>query len=153
MHNLVSQALFEDQVKGFESRLAESRGWVFHQTEYPLIDVTFTAPELNRTPLRLRLHCENWNERPISVELMDAEARLLPSANPPRSEILPNPSAIFHPGPHPNTGRPFICMAGTLEYHTHPNHVNDHWDGYRNKAGFDVGGLLTQIWHGWLRGG
>jgi hypothetical protein len=153
MHELVSRSLFEEQVKGLNGRLAASRSWVLHQIEYPLIDLTFTASETNRVPLRLQVRCQNWNEIPPSVTLLDGAAGFLPSANPPRQEILPNPSGIFHPGPHPNTGRPFVCMAGTLEYHTHPSHVTDYWEGYRTKAAFDLGGLLTQIWNGWLRGG
>jgi hypothetical protein len=153
MHDLVSRLLCEEQTNGLNARLAASRGWVLHQIEYPLIDVTFTAPETNRLPLRLQIRCENWNERPPSIGRLDAAGGLLQCANPARGEILPNASGIFHPGPHPNTGRPFICMAGTLEYHTHPSHLTDHWDGYRTKAGFDLGGLLTQIWNGWLRGG
>ncbi len=32
---------------------------------------------------------------------------------------------------HPTLGRPFICIQGVLEYHTHPSHLDDSWDRYR----------------------
>lgn len=32
---------------------------------------------------------------------------------------------------HPTLGRPFICIQGVIEYHTHPSHVDDSWDRYR----------------------
>jgi hypothetical protein len=153
MHALVSRSLFDEQVKGLTPRLAESRDWVFHMVEYPVVELAFTAPQGSRPPLRLRLQCDNFNEQPPSVTLLDAAGGVLPCTNPPRREILPNPSNIFHAGPHPKFGRPFICMAGTLEYHTHPSHLTDHWDRYRSNDGYDIGGLLTRIWHGWLQGG
>ncbi len=32
---------------------------------------------------------------------------------------------------HPLTGKPFVCLQGTAEYHTHPSHLADSWDRYR----------------------
>lgn len=32
---------------------------------------------------------------------------------------------------HPATGKPFVCMQGVAEYHSHPSHLDDHWDRYR----------------------
>jgi len=28
---------------------------------------------------------------------------------------------------HPKTGRPFLCVRGTRQYHTHPQHSGDSW--------------------------
>jgi hypothetical protein len=153
MHELASRALFLEQTKYLQGKLAEARGWVFHQLEYPLIEVTFTDSVKRRISSRMRWSCENWDDNPPSVTLMNATGVPLKCADPPAVEFWPNSSGIFNPTPHPGTGLPFICMAGILEYHTHPSHIGDAWDGYRTREGYDLGGLLSQVWNGWLKGG
>jgi hypothetical protein len=45
---------------------------------------------------------------------------------------------------HPVTKRPFLCMRGIREYHTHPQHTGDDWMLYRGNFGvFDV---LATVW-------
>jgi hypothetical protein len=41
------------------------------------------------------------------------------------------------PGPHPDTGLPFLCIPGTWEFHSHMEHTNEPWLGElrRNRAG------------------
>jgi hypothetical protein len=33
---------------------------------------------------------------------------------------------------HPVTGKPFVCLQGIAEYHSHPSHLTDSWDRYRH---------------------
>jgi len=40
-------------------------------------------------------------------------------------------------------------MAGVREYHTHPSHTGDVWENYKDRSGYDLGGLLTQVWRVW----
>jgi hypothetical protein len=80
---------------------------------YPILDVTI----LHTRSLRLRLHCESWDEIPPSIDLLNVDGSFVGGAM---------PGDIFHNGPHPNTGRPFVCMRGTREYHTHSSHLGDH---------------------------
>lgn len=42
------------------------------------------------------------------------------------------PPGLNH-GEHPLLGRPFICIRGTFEYHSHPSHLEDQWDRYRGR--------------------
>ena len=94
--------------------------------------------------MRVRMTCDDWNGLPPIVTLLDQSGtglRTLPTG----------PTGIFHQGPHPVTGRPFVCMAGTREYHTHSSHTGDLWDNYRNRGGYDLGGILTRIWNGWIK--
>jgi len=143
MNEELSRALFERDLAGLSEKLLGLRDWEVISSTYPVLDVAFSAP--GRQPLRVRLTCTDWNEQPPSVDLMERQGSFV-------SRVSQNSSGVFHQGPHPNTGRPFICMAGSREYHTHPSHTSDHWDGYRAKDAYTLGGILTQIWRAWLKG-
>ncbi len=43
-------------------------------------------------------------------------------------------------------------MRGAREYHTHPSHVGDVWESVKASSSFTLGGILTQLWHAWLKG-
>jgi len=150
MHELASKALFIAQTEILSTKLAEARGWVLHMMEYPTIDLAFT--QSGRTTLRLRVNCTGWNMQPPTFRLLSSTGIPLAVSNPPPAEIHPNGSGIFNPNAHPLTGEPFICMRGSREYHTHESHLQDHWDACLRLPGYDIGGLLTQIWHAWLKG-
>ena len=86
---------------------------------------------------------KNWNEEPPSVTLLDSSGVPL--------KILPEGRAdVFHAGPHQRTQLPFICMAGTLEYHE--VHKERPWEQFKRKPGYDIGEILDQLWHAWLKG-
>lgn len=142
MNEAASKALFERDVAGFNERLLTSRDWKLYSKQFPVLDVGFCAK--NRTEFRLRLVARNWNDQPPSAELLNANGEFL--RQPPQY-----PSGIFHIGGHHLTGRPFICMAGVFEYHTHPSHVGDSWDNYKGRDAYRLGEIATQIWKGWLK--
>jgi hypothetical protein len=114
-----------------------------HKLEFPIIDVSFTAP--GRTDFRVHLNCENWNDVPPSIHLENADGT-------PLKKLLPNPTSIFNAGPHHLTNLPFVCMRGAREYHTHPSHVTDLWEPIKNLSRYTLGGIVTQLWNGWLKG-
>ena len=143
MHPAVSRQLFQQDVAGWPADLAEVRGWHLHSTTFPTLECTFTAP--GRTPIRLRLDYSDWNDQPPSILLLDSSGQQL-------TTLPANPTGVFNSGPHPKLGRPFICMVGSREYHTHDSHLTDHWEQHRNKVVATPGGLLTQLWHAWLKG-
>ncbi len=143
MHPAASQALFESQVAALTPALAQRRGWVLHEVVWPRIDCSFTAPR--RTSLRVRLHCDDWNDQPPAVDLLNADGSYL-------TRNMANPTNVFNQSAHPTTGRPFVCMAGAREYHTHPSHLTDYWAGFKDRTSHDLGGLLTQLWHAWRKG-
>jgi len=144
MHLALSRNLFEEQINLWPPDLAESRGWVIHAVSYPTVDISFTA--IDRTTLRLSCDFSDWDELPPSIDLLNAEGVLLAKL----PQKLPG---VFNGGAHPRTGRPFVCMAGSREFHTHPSHRNETWDQCRDQPGFeDIGAILTKLWHAWQKG-
>jgi hypothetical protein len=143
MHELASRAQFEEEVRNFTTELARRREWVFHSIDYPIIDCSFTAK--GRTPLRIQLRCDDWNDQPPSISLHSADGSIL-------TALLPNPSGVFNTNAHPSTGRPFVCMRGAREYHTHPSHLTDLWASVKETDAYSLGGILHQLWRAWLRG-
>jgi putative metal binding uncharacterized protein len=141
VHKAACKALFDRQI-GFAPALLVERGWEVLSCEFPVLEVLFTSAA--RVPLRVKMGCADWNELPPSIGLLDREANYL-------SVIPRDPGGVFNPSPHPSVGRPFICMRGSLEYHNHPSHVNDPWEQLRRKTGYDLGGILTQVWRAWKK--
>jgi hypothetical protein len=140
MHEAASRALFEEEVSKIGSELLELRSWILFSKGYPILDIGFEAQ--NGARLRLMLVCDDWNERPPSVQFLDWEGR-------PLTVIQRDPAGVFNNSPHPNTGRPFVCMRGAREYHTRPSHIADAWETSRGNDKFKLGGILTQLWHVW----
>jgi hypothetical protein len=140
----VARAMFEEAVLPLEGRLLEVRGWQIHSRAWPLLDVSFRSP--TQQELRVRLTCDDWNDSPPSVDLLAPDGQMLTTL----AAQKPG-SSIFNAGAHPRTGRPFVCMVGTREYHDHPGHVGDSWANYRALDSYSLGGILTQLWHGWGR--
>lgn len=142
MHNLASKALFEDQTRRLEGDILNARKWRLFSRDFPVLDIVFEQPE--REPFRVLMDCADWNELPPWVSLLTIDGEALKTAP-------TGPTGIFNQGPHPITKRIFVCMAGTREYHTHPSHTNDIWDNYKQRSGYDLGGILTRIWSGWMK--
>ncbi len=139
----LARANFDRDVARIHPRAIAARGWRIVEARYPILDVVFNHPTAKA--LRLRLICPDWDDIPPSIELLDEKGAYLP-AKP------TDTGGQFHPGPHPKTQRPFVCMRGALEYHTHPQHLTDGWANYRGIAGMDLGGILFQLWRVWKRG-
>jgi hypothetical protein len=122
--------------------LLQLRKWTVFSRTFPVLDLGFEGA--GRQPFRVRFDCDDWNEVPPSITLLSFDGEAF-------TKVPTGPPAIFHQGPHANTGRPFVCMAGSREYHTHQSHTGDLWDNYKTRAGYDLGGIATQIWNGWLK--
>lgn len=140
MHRAASKITFDEEVSKYDDRLLLMRDWKINSTEYPVLDLTFGASGAN--PFRILLNCEDWNDEPPSIVFLDIDGE-------PRSAITRDPAGIFNESAHPITRRPFVCTPGSKEYHTHTSHLTDHWSNYRNKSGFDLGGILTKLWRAW----
>ena len=142
MHEAAARALFDEEVGKLGPELLGARGWTLLKREFPTLEIEFSAP--NAACVRLRLLCNDWNERPPSVVFLDAQGQAV-------SSIERDPSGVFNNSSHPVTGKPFICMKGVREYHTHPSHTGDAWETVRNNDRFTLGGILTQIWRAWRK--
>ncbi len=140
MNELLSKSLFEEQTEFCtDAKLLSLRNWKIVIRSYPILEVEFLSSIRNN--IRVRMNCDNWDESPPSTVLLDDNDRPL--------REYPRGHGLFNNSPHPIFGRPFICSPGSLEYHQHQSHVNDLWDNYRGKTGYDLGGILTQIWNAW----
>ena len=145
MHELATKLMF-DRAANDLPRIAAVRGWMLNGAAFPTIDVTFQS-EL-RTPLRLRLECRQFNEQPPSIALLRQDGSILP-------KDAPNPgggTGVFNMSAHPQTGRPFVCMRGSLEYHTHSSHIQDSWSQVAANDNYTLLGILYQLWNAWLKG-
>jgi len=141
MHELASRSLFDAQTKEME-RISRLRGWRLFTIQYPIIDVALVSTK--NFEIRVRMICDNWNDLPPSIELLSLTGEHL-------KNIEPNPGGVFNNSQHPTTNRPFICMIGSREYHTHSSHINDSWAKYKDVPGNDLGGILTKIWRAWRK--
>ncbi len=142
MNRSASIALFDDQAKHLRGDLLEMRRWTVFSATFPCLDVGFEG--VSRVAFRVCMQCDDWNELPPSITLRSFDGELL-------SSVPTGPPGIFQQGQHPTTGLPFVCMAGSREYHTHPSHTADVWDNYRLRGGYELGDILTRIWNGWLK--
>jgi len=140
MHDAASRALFEEEVSKLGLEVISLRGWTLFCKAFPILDVGFSAQDGAR--IRLKLVCDDWNERPPSVQFLDWDGR-------PLSVIERDPAGVFNNSAHPTTGSPFVCMKGAREYHTHPSHMGDAWETVRGTDKFTLGSILTQLWHVW----
>jgi hypothetical protein len=138
VHEILAKSNFDNDSKFLTPTFLASRNWILHTCEFSIIDVTFKG---NR-PLRVRLSCDDWDEQAPSADLLDIDG-LKPAQG--------LPGGIFHSDQHPNTHRPFICMRGFREYHTHPSHLGDYWATYRGQDGMNLSGLLDQLSRAWRK--
>jgi hypothetical protein len=145
MNEAIAKELFDQDAGKIPDKLMAVRNWKLYSREFPVLDIGFQAG--GRSEMRVRLTVKNWNDSPPSVALLDSEGNFLNAAQLPK-----NPGTVFNGGAHPSTGHPFVCMAGTLEYHTHGSHIQDVWDNYKRRDSHTLGGIVTQIWNSWLKG-
>lgn len=138
MHEVLARTNFDADVANLTDSLAASYGLTLNSRTFPVLDVSIN----HSRPLRLRMIADNWDDVPPSIELLNPDGSTL------SGQI---PGGIFHPGPHPSTGRPFVCMRGTREFHTHPSHLNESWSQYRGMDGMELIGILLQIVDTWRK--
>lgn len=137
----LSRAAFLRGTASLSARLATNRGWTILHCEYPVLDVIIQHAT---QALRLRFDCTGWDDVPPSIELLDEGGNHL--------AIVPPCGGVFNSSQHPATGRLFVCMRGSREFHSHPGHLGEPWDDHRGKPGNDLLGLLDQLSRAWKRG-
>ena len=144
MHQQLSKNLFDDQTTFCtDERLLKTRSWEVILRDYPVLIIEFTDP--NKKSIRVKMNCNDWDDKPPSIEILNNEGVPL------TLDQFPKGHGVFNASAHPKTQKPFICTPGSLEYHEHSSHVADLWDNYKSKAGYDLGGILTQLWHAWRK--
>jgi hypothetical protein len=49
-------------------------------------------------------------------------------------------------GGHPETNRPFLCVPGVRQYHSHPQHTGDSWLLHRPERGGSLVMICERVW-------
>lgn len=167
----VSTAKFDRQVTNFRSLQLEyqKKGWLLVEAVFPTMFVVVCAPQLDPPSVLcgVRFDYTNYDTEPPSVQLVNPFTRqpytwatLPPAAHLPRAqphqvvqlpgmpgpvEVAGPPSTLMQPDPDPN-GIPFLCVAGTREYHHHPGHSGDPWELHRASGAGEAVRLLDVIY-------
>ena len=145
MNEALAREWFNADVSKISDAILALRGWKLYAREFPVLDIGFQTA--GRRELRIRFLAPNWNETPPSVQLLNADGQFAAGADLPKGA-----GSLFNPNNHTATSRPFVCMAGSLEYHTWHSHVADVWENYKHKPAYTLGGIMTQLWDAWLKG-
>ncbi|MBP2510290.1 hypothetical protein J2855_003943 [Agrobacterium tumefaciens] len=142
MLKVLSKAEFDRDIGRLDDRTAKKFGWRVIASTFPVFDVVFE--HATARPIRLRLKCEDWDDLPPSIEILNEDGTYA-------IEAPPHAGSVFNGSAHPSTGRIFVCMRGAREFHTHPSHLNELWANYRGQPGIDLLGLVSQLWRAWKR--
>ena len=137
----VSRLKFAREVDALRAQATDfvaNRGWEIVSSDYPVFDVVLTHPTSKRR-VGFRFLCDDWDERPPSLSLFDPETLAELSW-----ERWPQGgwSAL---NPHPTTGKPFLCLPGIREYHTHSSHLQEPWAGLRSRETYKLRYIVHRV--------
>lgn len=149
MLEFVSKRMFDEAVSKLTPRLLKGYGWRLIEAAYPMLDVVF---EEGATPaLRVQLTCDGWNDQPPSIALLTPAGTPLQAGgnDPVYGPMFARSNSVFNAGAHETTQKPFVCMRGSREFHTHSGHRAEAWENYRDQSGNDLVGLVVQLSRVW----
>lgn len=136
----VSHLKFKSAVEALEgeaSGFVAAKGWEIVSNTYPILAVVLHHPRSGRA-VEFRFACDSWDELPPSLSLHDpADGRELTWPEWPRGG--------WAVGEHPGTRKPFLCLPGIREYHSHPSHINDKWEGYLLRGSFRIQDIVDRV--------
>ncbi len=163
----ISAAKLDRQLEDWEANadVYRERGWLLLGHEGLHVDVAFTVrlpvgpgplKDLVAIPLAVRFGFENYDVWAPSIRIIDPITRKWLFI--PRVRALDftdagqagAPIDLFVNG-HPDTGRVFLCKAGSREYHTHFEHSGDDWLLYRDQGFGALGRLCDLLWRAAVR--
>jgi len=162
----VARAKFTEASRLYEQRaLFAPRGWVIDPPVFPLMTVQF-LDQKQTVRCGVELQLRNYDFLPASVIFTNADRQ--PHTDMSLGSLL-RPYEVSHvppaikdgfmlrmsgggylPGLHPLTLRPFLCVRGVWEYHTHPQHVEILWESIRGLPGYGLQYVIEQA-HNALR--
>ena len=109
---------------------------------------------LTRRPVGVELLLDDYDQCPPSVRyanpcswepLTHADLMFASTGQPGGSRRQPAGNVLL--ADHPYTGWPFLCVPGTREYHSHPQHQDDSWTHYRQALQLvDLVAMANQTW-------
>src|SRR5665648_722272 len=121
----VSRKKFKKEVKDllkYKSELRK-RGWIIESAKFPIVRVTFLAIRL--TPpiaiLTVDIDFTNYNLCAPSIRFLNP-VTLTPNCLQALRKLPSGEVSNLMINAHLDTREPFLCLPGTNEYHTHPQH-------------------------------
>lgn len=133
-----------------------ARGWLLlgYDDERLSLELAFLgalATSAGSGPLPIvacavRLTYENYDLWPPSLTFIDALTR--EPAKPHVVAVVPTPEGprnVLIDG-HPLTQKPFLCLPGIREYHSHPQHTGDDWLLHRAAGEGSLSVICDRIW-------
>jgi hypothetical protein len=139
--------LWDQQVTSYNRR-----GWIMLRREPPVLDIAFLARlQVGATVVTAIAACvqidfTNYDLWAPSVEFVDPFTREY--APPPVQALVEVPGGaqnLLVDG-HPETGRPFLCVPGVRQYHTHPQHTGDSWLLHRPGREGSLAMICERVW-------
>jgi len=165
----VSAAKLDRQLEDWNANadVHRERGWQLLGRDGLQVDVAFMTrlpvgprhdgpdpnllKDLVAIPLAVRFGFENYDVWAPSIRVIDPLTRRwlgLPRVRAldfGAAEQAGAPLDLFVNG-HPETGKVFLCKAGSREYHTHFEHSGDDWLLYRDQGFGTLGRLCDLLW-------
>ena len=141
MDQTVSRIKFETEVRSLATDVngyATAKGWKLVSAIYPTLAIVLPHARSGRA-IEFRFLCNDWDKLPPSLTLHSLEDRSdLHWADWPKTNW-----AVLDK--HPTTGMPFVCLPGIREYHTHPSHLSDKWEGYRLRGTYLLRHIIDRV--------
>ncbi len=144
-----------------QEQAVRARGWFLIRADPDalVVEVAFAAGLASMTSLTplpvvvacVRLLYDNYDVWPPSLTFINA---FTGEPAPPSARALVLTDQGFRNvllDQHPRTGLPFLCVPGTREYHTHPQHTGDAWLLHRNEREGSIVTISDRIWHTMVR--
>lgn len=134
------------------------RGWLLLRHDALDVEVAllgqlpFGGPPLAVVPACLHLNFDNYDIWAPSLTFIDIFTRK--PAPPPVRALNWNDdgqeqNALI--GRHPETQLPFLCLPGTREYHSHPEHSGDDWLLHRAEGRGSLAAICEEVWQRMVR--
>lgn len=121
---MLHPAVIADLLEHEANVARERHGQRFASLEVAGTDVFCVIDGTNKGTVILRLDGARYDAEPFSVTVIRPDGSIAPQ------EEWPGTLAQ---GIHPGLQRPFVCIAGTFEYHTYLGHTEDTWDAHRHQ--------------------
>jgi hypothetical protein len=130
----------------------ERRGWIMLSRDAPVVEVAFLArlqiggSVITAVPACIQVEFANYDLWAPSVEFIDPLTRQY--APPPVQALVEVAGGAQNllVGGHPDTGRPFLCVPGIRQYHTHPQHTGDSWLLHRPGREGSLAMICERVW-------
>ena len=141
MDEAVSRRKFEAEIRSLTTEAVgyvSAKGWSLVSAIHPILAIALRHYRSSRE-IEFRFTCDDWDELPPSLALHNPEeGRELEWAEWPKAGWVVHNS-------HPSTKKPFLCLPGIREYHTHPSHVGDKWEGYRLRGTYRLRDIIDRV--------